>query len=132
MRKPNFSLAIIWFSVLLIAGCASGSAIVTGTTRDPIDPSQVKLYLEAPEQEYEAIALVKASSDWGWTAQGSTDYAIDELKNQAAKLGANGILITGTGENTSTSVGGYGSGVVITTTSTEQVVSGMAIYVYKQ
>ncbi|WP_241904839.1 hypothetical protein [Vibrio splendidus] len=83
---------------LFLVGCASGSAILVGEARDPITPLEVTLYLEAPEN-YEKIALVDASSDAGMTKQGSIDYAIEELKNQAAKLGANGVLLQATGSN---------------------------------
>jgi hypothetical protein len=113
---------------LLLVSCASGSAIVTGTKRDPIDIKQVKLYLEPPAK-YEVVALVSASSDAGWTEQGSVDYAVEELKNQAAKLGANGVLLEATGETTSTVVGGYGTGYIYAIPVTAKTVKGKAIYV---
>jgi len=112
---------------LMLTSCASGTAIVTGTTRAPIMPEKVKLYLQPPEK-YEVIAIVKASSDAGWTAQGSQDYAVQELKNQAAKLGANGVLLGGTGTKTS-AVGGYGTGAMYAIPVEAEVVSGHAIYV---
>ena len=83
---------LIPLALLAIAACASGSAIVTGQRRAPVAREQVKLYLEAPT-EYEVIGVVSASSDAGWTEQGSLDYAIAELKKQAGKLGANGVLL---------------------------------------
>ena len=121
---------IICFSVLILTACASGSSIVTGKTRTSIDPSQVILYLEPPEK-YEVIGIVKASSDSGWTEQDSQDYAVEELKNQAAKLGANGVILTTAGENTSTVVGTYSTGMVYAIPVTSQTVSGKAIYVRK-
>ena len=78
----------------ILAGCATGSAIVTGTQRSPVDLGQVQLYLPPPSN-YESIALVTSSNAWGGTEQESTDYAVEELENQAAKVGANGILLTG-------------------------------------
>jgi hypothetical protein len=74
----RFALILLALVVPLIAACASGSAIVTGTTRAPIAPEQVKVYLEPPT-DFEAIALVSASSDAGLTEQGSIDYAVAEL-----------------------------------------------------
>jgi hypothetical protein len=118
-------IALITFS---LAACASGSAIVTGTKREPLDPSQVNLYSEPPEK-YEVVALVSASSDAGWTEQGSVDYAVQELKNQAAKLGANGVLLEATGESTSTFVGGYGTGYIYAIPVTAKTVKGKAIFV---
>src|SRR5688572_15565157 len=94
-------------AVLALSACASGSAIVTGKTRSPIAPERVKLYLEQPAT-FETIGLVSASSDAGWTEQDSVNYAIAELKRQAGKLGANGVLLLASGETTSTVVGGSG------------------------
>lgn len=120
-------ITLIIASLILIS-CASGTAIVTGTTRTAISPDKVKLYIQPPKV-YEVIAIVKASSDAGWTAQGSQDYAVDELKNQAAKLGANGVLLGSTGTKTSTAVGGYGTGFMYAIPIEAEVVSGQAIYV---
>ena len=127
MKVPNNTIAL-YLLVLFVAGCASGSTIVTGAKRPPIDPNQVKLYLQPPSN-YEVIGIVNASSDAGWTEQGSQDYAVQELKNQAAKLGANGVLLTTTGEKTSTVVGGYGTGYFYAIPVTAKTVSGQAIYV---
>jgi hypothetical protein len=115
-------------AILFLAGCASGSSIVVGETKEAIDPSQVKLYLETPDI-YEVIGIVTASSDAGWTEQDSVDYAVEELKNQAANLGANGVLIESTGSQNSTVVGGYGTGYLYTIPVTAKSVTGKAIYV---
>ena len=121
---------IIVLIAISLAACASasGSAIVVGEVREPIDPNQVKLYLEAPAN-YEIIGIVSASSDAGWTEQGSVDYAVQELKNQAAKLGANGVLIESTGEQTSTVIGGQGTSYLYAIPVTAKTVSGKAIFV---
>lgn len=121
-------ISIVLLSALLVAACATGSSIVVGQVREPIDPSQVKLYLEAPKT-YEGIGIVNASSNAGWTEQGSVDYAIEELKKQAAKLGANGVLIASTGERTSTVIGGHGTGYLYAIPVTAKTVSGKAIFV---
>ena len=128
MKFIRLKNVIIYLLVLFLTACASGSAIVIGTKRPPTDPIQVKLYLEAPSN-YEVIGIVNASSDAGWTEQGSQDYAVQELKNQAAKLGANGVLLETTGEKTSTAVGGYGTGIFNAIPVTAKTVSGKAIFV---
>ena len=128
MHRFKLTKLIFLLLILLLTGCASGSSIVVGKVREAIDPQQVKLYLELPNT-YETIGIVTASSDAGWTEQGSVDYAVAELKNQAAKLGANGVLIESTGNQTSTVVGGYGTGYVYSIPVTEKLVSGKAIYV---
>lgn len=124
------NLVILLLTISLVA-CASGSSIVTGTKRTPLEPNQVKLYTEPPIK-YEVIGIVNASSDAGWTEQGSVDYALDELKNQAAKLGANGVLLGTTGETTTTIVGGYGSGYIYSIPVTAKTLTGKAIYVYEK
>jgi hypothetical protein len=127
--QQNASVKYIFLlTIILLTGCASGSSIVVGEAREAIDPKQVKLYLEIPET-YETIGIVTASSDAGWTEQGSVDYAVEELKNQAAKIGANGVLIGSTGNQTSTVVGGYGTGYIYAVPVTAKSVTGKAIYV---
>ena len=91
----NFRLRQLFASVVLasaVAACATGSSVVTGATRTAIAPSSVQLYPQPPA-EYEVIGVVKASSKSGWTEQGSMDYAVEELKKQAAAIGANGVLL---------------------------------------
>ena len=119
--------------VCMLTACASGSAVVTGTKRPPISPSEVQLYTRAPA-DYEVIGIVKASSEMGWTEQGSIDYAVEELKKQAAAIGANGVLLTVVGERGGTSYGTYvpnasGGGFFVGGGDVAQTVSGEAIYV---
>ena len=116
-------------AMLTLAACASGSAIVTGNTRTSTLPEQVKIYLDPPPAEFEVIGLVSASSDAGWTEQRSVDYAIQELKKQAAKLGANGVLLVSAGENRTTSVGGQGTDYFYAIPVTAKTVQGRAIFV---
>lgn len=74
-------------------GCADGSAIVVGQARPAIeDWNSVVILTEMPEGA-EQIAIVKASSDSGMTQQQSLDYAVEELKRQAAKVGANAVVL---------------------------------------
>ena len=113
----------------VLVGCASGSALVVGQTRPAIeDYSSVKILTEMPDGA-EQIAIVKASSHMGWNQQQSLDYAVEELKKQAAKVGANAVVITD--RDTSTQVVGvpvYGGGTVVSSSETE-IVEGIAVYV---
>ena len=123
MRKTQYLLLTTLLSLALFS-CASGTALVTGTKRPATTPDAVVVYTEAPEK-YEVIGIVTASSDAGWTAQGSLDYAIAELKKQAAKIGANGIILESVGTSNSGGVISYGVYIPVTAKN----VSGKAIFV---
>jgi len=130
MTRHRLAPLLFILIFLILGGCASGSAIVTGAVRAPIKPEQVIIYLEPPA-EFETIGLVNASSDAGWTEQGSADYAIHELKEQAAKLGANGVLLVSAGDRTTTVYVMSGT-VLIPVTGTAKTVQGRAIFVAKK
>ena len=98
--------------------------MVTGTQRPETSPESVVIYTESPVN-YEVIGIVTASSDSGWTNQGSLDYALTEIKKQAAKIGANGILLEDVTQTTTGGVYSYGMYVP----STSQNLTGKAIYV---
>lgn len=120
---------LIYFSfiALLLCQCATGSAVVTGTAHSPIDPDSVKIVGEYPKNfEYEIIGLVTASSDAGWDADGDIAYAKEELKKQAAKIGANVVVIEGTGQSTNYV---YTGSMLLPSTS--HSLSGKALYVSK-
>lgn len=123
--KKNI-LFIFAFSLisLIISSCASGTALVTGTQHPETSPESVVIYTEPPVN-YEVIGIVTVSSDSGWTDQGRLDYALTELKKQAAKIGANGILLEDVTQTTTGGVYSYGMYVP----STSQNLSGKAIYV---
>ena len=113
----------------LIVGCASESALVVGENRPALDDhTTIKILTEMPDGA-EEIAILKASSDSRFTLRGSLDYAAEEQKKQAAKLGSNAVVITG-GETASDVVGvpTYGGGTVIGTSETE-IVQGIAVWI---
>jgi hypothetical protein len=131
MNLQRAALIVLAFATVAIAACASGSAIVTGSTRTPIASEHVRIYLEPPA-DFDLIGVVSASSDAGWTEQGSVDYAIEELKKQAAKLGANGVVLVSSGDRTTTVIGGYGRGSVYAIPVTAKTIQGRAIFVKGQ
>jgi len=90
----------------LLAACAS-SHVMIGKARPPISPEQVQIYTRPPTVPYEEIARLETSSQgsFSFTAQGKTDAVIKRLKVEAAKLGANGVLLEGIGDQASGSVG---------------------------
>lgn len=132
----------IVLATLLICGCSTSSHIIVGNPRPPIKPSEVRLYLHPPTK-YDEIALLDSDSNGSAhaTGQGRMDAAIKRLKKQAAKLGANGILLTGEGNQNAGSVGfasgtatasgstTYGSGIGFAAPIMVKQASGIAIYV---
>lgn len=125
MRISSIGMMIAILSVAVISGCAEGTAVVTGQKRAAISSEQVQLYSEAPKVPYEVIALVNANSGNGWTDQQSIDYAVEELKNQAAAVGANGVILGQPGSQT----GGFIMSGNVAIPYDEQTVSGSAIFV---
>jgi hypothetical protein len=93
--------------IAALSGCASSQVAVVGRVRPPISPEQVQIYLEPPDSKYDEIANLSASSRWSYsmTAEGKIDKVIERLKKDAAKLGANGILLHGVGDQAGGSVG---------------------------
>jgi hypothetical protein len=128
--------ALLTAWLLLAAGCATPTHVLVGTPRPPIDPKQVTVYAKAPDK-YEEIGIVEASSPTLASSQQKTDVLIQRLKEQAAKLGANGLLIKELSEESSASVGaGTGSwegsvgvGIGVSTPLWRKHGSAMAIYV---
>jgi hypothetical protein len=74
--------------------------------KTPIDPARVKLYL-APPKHNETIAIISTDSNgsFRFSGQGKVDAALDRAKQDAAKLGANGLLLQSLGESGSMTVG---------------------------
>lgn len=145
MRKCCTLLALIVLTTT--AGCTimDGNAIVTGATRAPISADQVRLYRAAPAK-FEEIAVVNASAGHDFRKDSSLmNAAIDRLKQEAAKVGANGVLLLNVNERDApsvttnfasatatgggTSVYASGSGVSVKRGDTYTRVRGIAIYV---
>lgn len=100
-------------AVLLVSlsACSSTSHVLVGTPRAPISPDSVRVYVQPPPK-YEQIAQIEASSknSLALTGQQNMDKAIGRLKEEAAKLGANGILLQAVQEQQSGAIGtGMGS-----------------------
>ncbi len=134
----NMRRLILLIIFLFLVGCAASSHILVGEAREPIAPSNVKVYLDYPE-EYEKIALIDAGSNFVlkdpeilFTWQSKMDKAMERLKIEAGQLGANGILIVNTDNTIHTSVSSDGQGGTNTSTYTEKFVKAIAIYVDKE
>jgi hypothetical protein len=129
MHNSGISVALACIAMSFGCATATGSGIVTGSARPPTNPSEVKLYLDPPPSQYETIGLVEASSEVEFSTQAAQDRVIDELRAQAAKLGANGVLLLHSGDKPGDSVGFYSKGTFYSTTSESKVARGRAIFV---
>ncbi len=130
--------------LVLLASCAS-SSILVGTARPPIDPATVKIYLKPPKK-FEEVALLDSSSksSWAISDQGKMDVVIRRLREEAAKHGANGVLLQSRGEQSAGTVGtasgsataygntAYGSSMGVGANIFYKVGSGIAIYVIEE
>ena len=135
----RFILAVL--VAVIISGCAT-SHVMVGTARPATLPSQVKIYLHPPKK-YDEIAIIDTSSQGAMaiTQQGKMDVVMERLKKEAAKLGANGILLqsagsqyagsvsTGAASATASGNSAYGTGVGFSGAVFQKAGSGLAIYV---
>ncbi len=90
MKHKTLKLMAVY--LLLLAGCATGTHIITGAQRPALKPDQVKLYQVAPDK-FEVVGIVNSRSPG--MRQHNMDDAVNVLKEEAAKIGANGILLGG-------------------------------------
>jgi len=134
-------VAVLLVTTVVLCGCTltRGSHLVIGSTRAPTNPADVRIYTELPAK-YEKIAMVSADSRNDFASQQNlSDHAIERLKEEAAKVGANGILLNGFGNYQvgshgvviiPNSNGGYSTtGIAAMNASTGKEATGLAIYV---
>ena len=132
--------------VVTLTACASPSTTnMIGTARAPISADQVLIYLEEPIC-FEPIALLTSTSDasFAFTEQAKIDAALQRLREAAAKVGANGVLLKRTGEQRDDSVyvgtgngrsiGNFGFGINVGKSFglMDKTAEGVAIWVPQQ
>ncbi len=124
-------LAVLLSTSMCACNITSGSRIVVGTTRAAIAPENVRVYLHPPAK-YEEIAILNATSKNAFASdQSLTDSVLLQMKKDAAKLGANGILLSGVGTQQIGSVGqSFGSASAYTTASASAYRYGNSVNAY--
>jgi hypothetical protein len=116
-----------------LGGCSSSSVLV-GKARPPIAPEAVRIYL-TPPAKYEEVALLTSSSETSFaiTDQGKMNAVMKGLREEAAKHGANGVLIRETGDKNTqgiTAVPSANGGFLATSYAVQnKAATGIAIYV---
>lgn len=90
----------------LLAACANSSSRLVAPARPAIDPAEVRIY-RTPPRHYQEIAVLDATSGakfYHGTRHGEAE-ALQRLKEEAAKVGANGVLVTLLGDRSSGTLG---------------------------
>src|SRR2546423_7752221 len=92
MKSLRFSAGALG-AACLICGWPTRPMVV-GQVRPPINPEAVRVY-RAPPRHFERIAIIDspAGTSWIFPDRPSMDLGISRLREQAAALGANGILL---------------------------------------
>jgi hypothetical protein len=126
-------LALSGLVALCVAACATDSVIVTGNARPPIPPAEVKIYSQPPPM-FEEIAILNASKSVAFTTGGqkTVDKVIEGLKVQAAKVGANGIVLEGFSDRQTGALGGGTGSTSYSSNSAVGVGVGGSLGIYKK
>jgi hypothetical protein len=132
-KSPAARLLILVALAALAACAAPQSFVLVGTARPPISPAEVKIYSHPPPT-FEEIAILNASSNSVFSpgGQSTVDKVIQRLKDQAAKLGANGIILEGFSDR---ETGSLGTGVGSSSASSNSAVGvgvGGSLGIYKK
>jgi len=129
--------------VVLLAGCATTSRVMISPARPAVALEQVRVYFSPPPGRYTEIAMLETSSG-GFTygEQNKMNSVLGKLRAEAARLGANGVLVQDTrngygGGNLGVGVGGgsfggrshVGGGVGVNISPTPKYARAIAIHV---
>jgi hypothetical protein len=103
-----FGLAIL----ILAASCSTSSHKASGKFHPPISPDEVMIYNFMPVRA-EIVGAVKVNSFYGATWQQASKDTLAKLKIEAAKLGANGIVLSPSDDKVSEDASFQGSAIFI-------------------
>jgi hypothetical protein len=93
-RQHSF-VALGVIAAAMLAGCAPAAYRLTGAPRPPIVVAQVRVYPTPPPQ-YQEIAVINAWHRSAFSAEERSQAIVTRrLKAEAAKLGANGLILDG-------------------------------------
>jgi uncharacterized protein YbjQ (UPF0145 family) len=114
-------------------GCAPAAPLLTGTPRPSISPSEVKVYLQPPTQ-FQEIASLSATgrSVFGSGGSKAIERVIEGLKSEAAKLGANGVILGEITDQETRSIGTDLGGETYSRRSVVSIAVGGSFGIYKK
>ena len=121
--------AVIIFLTAFLQGCALDPLPTTGEQRPTITDHKTVRVLSSVPLGAERIAVVKASSDAGFSRRRDLDHAVDELKKRAAKVGANALVITQRSTSTELGTASTSGGGTILTSNEVEFVRGIALWI---
>jgi ABC-type sugar transport system substrate-binding protein len=132
-KKSASGRLMLAAAALVLAACATDSIVMTGTARPAISPAEVRIYSQPPAV-FEEIAILNASKNSAFTTGGqkTVDKVVEGLKEEAAKIGANGIILEGFSDR---QTGAVGSGVGSSSVSSNSAVGvgvGGSLGIYKK
>jgi hypothetical protein len=140
--KTRLPLLLAPAMLVVLGGCSNTSTLMLGPTYPPVSPEQVHVYTQPPTRYREVAILETHSGSFTYGEQNKMNSVMANLRTQAAKLGANGVLLQGTengygGSGVGVGVGSsnYGShshvgvGVGVDLSPTQKYARAMAIYV---
>ena len=112
MNRTSFLTALLLVAAGLAPACSVSSHVLVGQARPPITPEEVQIYSRPPATPFEHIATINANSKSAFRRGGpeAEDTVIERLKIEAAKLGANGVILSSFSDSQTASIGtGVGS-----------------------
>jgi hypothetical protein len=142
-NRVNLPVLCVACASTAISGCIT-SHVMVGQARPPTTADRVQILLRAPAAKYEEIAIIETSSrdSFAVTSRAKRDKVIARLKKEAAKLGANGLLLqdfdyrsagsVGTGIGAAASSGVHASlgvGFDVSGVMSQKSGNGLAIYI---
>jgi hypothetical protein len=130
-RAGSRRFALMILAAAALAACATDSVVLVGAQRAPISPTDVKIYSKPPPA-FDEIAILNASSNSMFTTggQATVDKVIHGLKEQAAKLGANGIILEGFSDQATGSLGTGVGGTSVSGNSASSAGVGGSLGIY--
>ena len=116
-----------------LAGCSSHTVVPSSGSRAPTNAADVKIYQKHPKK-YERLGVVSiaVTPEVRFDERGEANLGFDRLKQEAAKRGANGLLLPPEGVEGSdalATVGYHGKFYQVPLRSKPRTAMGEAIYV---
>lgn len=140
--KPHLPLWAATVFALSLAGCASTSRVMLGPAHPPLTPDQVRIYTQPPPRYLEVALLETGSGSFTYGEQNKMNAVLGQLRVEAARLGANGVLFQGSengygGSGVGVGIGGgsfgghsrVGGGLGVNISPAQKHARGIAIYV---